>query len=759
VQCLDGRICPDGKVCDEVHHLCVGQDAFTACEGKPDETPCMVDGVEAVCQDGVCLIPVCGDNIVEPGEYCEMEALVQDSCVTFGYDAGSIGCLRAACSPDVSGCMKLDWSQLIWQFTGAWSLWGTSPSNLYAVGDLGGIHRWNGAGDENLDSGTDRTLFSVSGSSPANIIAVGGAIACDPTGSGQCTLDSGTTCSVTTALCEGKGGVITRFDGTSWIATPVSQDLRGVWVASETEAFAVGEQGTILHYDGTSWTPMQSGTSQMLTDVWGSSPTDVYAVGGSFLDGVQGVILHYNGSSWMPMTYPTGGNAWRLSTVWGSSTSDVYAGGLAGTILHYNGQSWSRMTTPATAEIFDINGTGTNDVYAAGFASSGESPPMMHYDGKVWTKLQPIAGIYVRSVFSIVGTVFAASFSGVYGTQGALWTSLDFPSKVKDPICGDPPPFGNLAFVADDDIYGFVDNLVYHFDGARWTCSTPAGLTIPSDEKVLAAHGFPNGDVLAVSSKSGPNHTTIHQRIGGTWTSSTPAGIAADASLRSMWVAPSGEIFLAGSDAAFRPHVVRYSGSVWAPIAMPPVMQPIQSIKGRTASDLYISFGPNPPAIYQWNGSQWSSITIDPEIQNLRDFALSPSTLWATGGGAMHRHTNGTWSRIEANVPVPFFGAAVKIHALADDDVFVVGTDTLSRAQMVHFTGTRLDPVRVSGGALFGVLGTPRRLFVIGEHFGVANIQMLERSRLWNCRATETSCNDGVDDDCDRLRDGDDPDC
>jgi hypothetical protein len=169
---------------------------------------------------------------------------------------------------------------------------------------------------------------------------------------------------------------------------------------------------------------------------------------------------------------------------------------------------------------------------------------------------------------------------------------------------------------------------------------------------------------------------------------------------------------------------------------MPPVMQPIQSIKGRTASDLYISFGPNPPAIYQWNGSQWSSITIDPEIQNLRDFALSPSTLWATGGGAMHRHTNGTWSRIEANVPVPFFGAAVKIHALADDDVFVVGTDTL-----------------------FGVLGTPRRLFVIGEHFGVANIQMLERSRLWNCRATETSCNDGVDDDCDRLRDGDDPDC
>ncbi len=86
--------------------------------------------------------------------------------------------------------------------------------------------------------------------------------------------------------------------------------------------------GTILHYNGSTWSAMTSGTINTLRGVWGSSATDVFAVG----DG--GIILHYNGTVWSVMTSNT---TYRLHSVWGTSSTNVYAvggeTGWEGTIL------------------------------------------------------------------------------------------------------------------------------------------------------------------------------------------------------------------------------------------------------------------------------------------------------------------------------------------------------------------------------------------------------------------------------------------
>ncbi|MBI5479396.1 MAG: hypothetical protein HY906_11095 [Deltaproteobacteria bacterium] len=87
------------------------------------------------------------------------------------------------------------------------------------------------------------------------------------------------------------------------------------------------------------WSPMTSGTTQGLRGVWGSSATDVFAVGGS------GTIRHYNGSAGSPMT---SGTTQLLFVVWGSSATDVFAVGELGTILHYNGRAWSPMASGTT---------------------------------------------------------------------------------------------------------------------------------------------------------------------------------------------------------------------------------------------------------------------------------------------------------------------------------------------------------------------------------------------------------------------------
>ena len=63
---------------------------------------------------------------------------------------------------------------------------------------------------------------------------------------------------------------------------------------SPTDVFGVGNFGKIVHYDGTSWREIREQAGELLVDVWGFSPTDVWAVG------TPGVF-RYNGTTWDPM--------------------------------------------------------------------------------------------------------------------------------------------------------------------------------------------------------------------------------------------------------------------------------------------------------------------------------------------------------------------------------------------------------------------------------------------------------------------------
>ena len=62
----------------------------------------------------------------------------------------------------------------------------------------------------------------------------------------------------------------------------------------------------------------------MLNELWGSSSTDVFAVGD------EGVILHYDGTDWTA-TYHTDQT---LLGIWGPNAGEAFATGNAGTILH-----------------------------------------------------------------------------------------------------------------------------------------------------------------------------------------------------------------------------------------------------------------------------------------------------------------------------------------------------------------------------------------------------------------------------------------
>jgi hypothetical protein len=155
--------------------------------------------------------------------------------------------------------------------------------------------------------------------------------------------------------------------GTAW-------DINGVWGTSGSDVFAVGDN-KILHYDGNAgkvWTEMAS-VGVSLKGVWGTSGSNVFAVG------TNGTILHYNGNAWTDMSWPTYS---YLNGVWGSSESDVFVVGGNGTILHYDGIVWEPMSSGTTLGLEEVWGSSGCNVFAVGLIGT-----ILHFDGSSWAPM------------------------------------------------------------------------------------------------------------------------------------------------------------------------------------------------------------------------------------------------------------------------------------------------------------------------------------------------------------------------------------
>jgi hypothetical protein len=134
-------------------------------------------------------------------------------------------------------------------------------------------------------------------------------------------------------------------------APPAGGALYGVWGTSATNVFAVGNGGRILRFDGTNWTSMQSRTGARLTRVWGSAPNDVWATGDT-------TVIHFDGTTWTNQTQAVLGSSqnYRFYTLnstigfqtalWGASSKEIYAGTLYGSINRGSGSFWGEMDGP-----------------------------------------------------------------------------------------------------------------------------------------------------------------------------------------------------------------------------------------------------------------------------------------------------------------------------------------------------------------------------------------------------------------------------
>lgn len=153
--------------------------------------------------------------------------------------------------------------------------------------------------------------------------------------------------------------------GYTWdqIPTGVPVDLTDIWGTSSANIYAVGEVGTVVHFTGAVWNPVPGiPTIQTLNAVWGSGPDDIFVVGD------WGTILHYDGVAWVEQN---SGITKHLFDVWGINGANVYAVGIDGTILHYDGANWQTEASGVTMDLLAVWGvtdstTGQNIIWSAG---------------------------------------------------------------------------------------------------------------------------------------------------------------------------------------------------------------------------------------------------------------------------------------------------------------------------------------------------------------------------------------------------------
>lgn len=245
--------------------------------------------------------------------------------------------------------------------------WGTSPDNLYASGGYRTLDHFDGTSwsAETHPSGANRyTLYGVS----ANEIYSAG-------------------------QAGYKTGNLMRFDGVSWntiLSTPETE-LVGVWADGAGRVFAAGD-GRFYVYDGAFWSQPALGIAtgynvNRFESVWGSSSTNVYAVG------ANGNLLHWDGTA-ATVTQPFG-SGFGLNAISGSSASDIFVVGSQGQAFHFNGTAWSTIVTGTTTNLTSVFVLTPTTVLVSGFGGA-----LFTTDGASFTQ---IPSGTTRDLFDIHG--------------------------------------------------------------------------------------------------------------------------------------------------------------------------------------------------------------------------------------------------------------------------------------------------------------------------------------------------------------------
>ena len=201
-----------------------------------------------------------------------------------------------------------------------------------------------------------------------------------------------------------------RWNGQSWADERLAQrgkiELKGVAAVSSRQAWAVGEEidanvnhrSVVLRWKDGRWSRIAAPDDSTRDDFMFQTPLqDVVAFGPDIAWAGGSLLSHWNGRRWSVARNVVHESILDLD---GSSPDNVWAvGGNAARrpfVLHWNGTRWSKIKTPHTplpdAEVESVAALRPNDVWISGYSAAREGsndprwrPFLMHWNGSRWS--------------------------------------------------------------------------------------------------------------------------------------------------------------------------------------------------------------------------------------------------------------------------------------------------------------------------------------------------------------------------------------
>lgn len=406
----------------------------------------------------------------------------------------------------------------------------------------------------------------------------------------------------------------------------IEGNLRGLWAFGEDDIFAGNDNGIVYHYDGSTWSELyQSPSKYYVTDIWGTSNTNLYFCLNEDLSPVNSTILHFDGSEWtefdMPFflirsyeavfgfyeddiyvvgqydTYenlifhsvPGDSLTWELvdisslgiemhcTDVWGSSGDDVFITGEDGEIIHWDGAQWELMDSGVTECIYGIWGSGSKDVFAI------LSDKIIHYDGK----------------------------------QQGGWTEMSIPSST------------SLKWItgtsSNDVIAGGWQSMMLHYDGNVWT-------EIPSYVWF--------GDVFMFSTDfalfTGP-YGKFYKYTGSAVERCDLTDYGFTRSLSTVTSTPTGTFYASGIDG----YVSRFDGAGWVDVTQSPTYW-VYDIIAFADDDICVF---TDDEAFHFDGVSWESMGSS-EMGCTKAWGSSSDDLYTVDDSSIYHFDGDDWTRV-----------------------------------------------------------------------------------------------------------------
>lgn len=297
---------------------------------------------------------------------------------------------------------------------------------------------------ELVHQGLSGALLSVWGTSSTDVWAVGG------------------------DALDGEGPLVVHFDGETWERVATGQPSGALWWVfgfANGPIYMGGEGGVILRYDNGDVTPMTTPGTNTVFGLWGSSPDDMWAVGGAS-DATGGFAWRLSGDAWieeptLPAEVPTGAAIWKM---YGTGPDDAWLVGSNGVALHWDGSTLTQGDTGVGTSLFTVHAN--DDLYAAvGGTASGI---IVEYQDGAWSNVTPdppppgLSGV----VLDADGTGIAVGTYGVVLARSAdgEWTEQDLDFNIPHTLHGAWLDDTGAAWAVGGQVYSppFDEGLLIH---------------------------------------------------------------------------------------------------------------------------------------------------------------------------------------------------------------------------------------------------------------------------------------------------------